>query len=336
MSIIHCITHQLHPDENGAPALRLRDSELAVDETVEELAADLKRAYLGRINREHGRFSAEARERGLAHELDRFVTGQQDFVALSRQLAQQLLQRLQEQGAELRGHLVLFLEQQHEQRAFYLFVVSQRVANRINDRQEIEPVLTLDFGASMMALKVDLGLWQGDEGGAYLSMSPSRARGMAELLEQLAGFSAGVDKAAATRDFLERIETFSNQLPEEQVSDFRNQVVSYCVEQDRQDAPVAINALSQALDGVDNAAFSNYLADHLPADEGRLLLDRKSLQRYVRFAGRERDLAISFSSSQLNKRVHYQPETDTLSITGLPKMLRSQLLGHGDEQGVAD
>lgn len=328
MSIIHFITHQLHPDESGAAALRLRDAELPVDETVEGLAMELKRAYLGRINREHGRFAEEASEDGLARELERFLSGEQDFVALTARLARRLLQLLQEQGGELRGHLVLFLEQQHEQQAFYLFLVNQRIASRINERQEVEPVATLDFGAAMMALKVDLSLWRGDEGGAYLSLSPSRARGMAELLQQLAGFSAGVDKAAATRDFLERIETFSQQLPEEQVGDFRNQVVNYCVEQDLQDAPVAISDLSRALDGVDSAAFSNYLADHLPEGDGRLLLDRKSLQRYVKFAGRERDLAISFSSHQLNKRVHYQAETDTLSITGLPKMLRSQLLGH--------
>jgi nucleoid-associated protein len=259
------------------------------------------------------------------------MAGQQDFVKFSGQLAQQLLQLLQEQGGELRGHLILFMERQHEQQAFYLFVVSQRIASRINDRQEVEPVLTLDFGASLMALKVDLEQWRGDGAGAYLTLSPSRARGMAELLQQLTGFSAGVDKAAATRDFLERIETFSQKLPEEQVNDFRSQVVGYCVEQDLQDAPVAISGLSQALDGVDAAAFSSYLADHLPEGDGRLLLDRKSLQRYVKFAGRERDLAISFSSRQLNKRVHYQAETDTLSITGLPKMLRSQLLGHSGE-----
>lgn len=331
MTIIHCITHQIHPDDNGDPALRPRSAELVVDETLEELATELKRAYLGRINREHGRFSEASLENGLAHELERFSSGEQDFIGLSTQLAGQLLQLLKDQGGELRGHLILFLEQQHEQQALYLFIVGQRIASRINEAQEVEPLLTLDFGASMMALKVDLGLWRSGEGGAYLSLSPSRARGMADLLQQLSGFTAGVDKAAATRDFLERIETFSQQIPGEQVNDFRSQVVDYCVEQDRQDAPVEIGGLSQALDGVDTAAFSSYLADHLPEGGGRLLLDRRSLQRYVKFAGRERDLAISFSSHQLNKRVHYQADTDTLSITGLPKMLRSQLLGHIEE-----
>ncbi|WP_428606399.1 nucleoid-associated protein [Sedimenticola sp.] len=331
MTITHCITHQIHPDESGAPALHLRETELPVDDQVETLAADLKRAYLSRINREYGRFSEASQENGLAGELAQFCTEQVDFVTLSSRLGKQLLQRMQELGSELRGHLILFIEQQHEQQALYLFIVSQRIASRINERQEVEPVLTLDFGASMMALKVDLTLWRSEAGDAYLSMSPSRARGMAELLQQLAGFSASVDKAAATRDFLERIETFSQKLPEEQVGDFRNQVVEYCVEQDLQDAPVEIGGLSQALDGVDTSAFSSYLADHLPEGGGRLLLDRKSLRRYVKFAGRERDLAISFSSYQLNKRIHYQAESDTLSITGLPKMLRSQLLGHVEE-----
>ena len=179
----------------------------------------------------------------------------------------------------------------------------------------------------MMAVKVDLTQWRGGEGGAYLSMTPSRAgKGMAELLQQLIGFSAGVDKAAVTRDFLERIETFTQNIPEDQVNDFRGQVVQYCVEQDLQDAPVEINGLSQGVDGIDSSAFSSYLADNLPGGGSNLLLDRKSLQRYVKFAGREKDLAISFSSYQLNKRVQYQADTDTLSITGLPKMLRSQLL----------
>lgn len=335
MAITHCITHQLYLDDSGAPALRLRDAALTVDETLEGLAAELKRAYLGRINREHGRFAEVSPATGLAHELTELLEGRLGFVELSEQLARRLLGLLQEQGGELRGHLILFLERQHEQQMFYLFLVGQRLANRINDAQELEPVATLDLGSTMMALKVDLGLWRGDgEGkgeGAYLSLSPSRARGMAELLEQLAGFSASVDKAAATRDFLESIETFSHKLPEEQVSDFRNQVVDYCIGQDLQDAPVEIGGLSRALEGVDAADFSRYLADHLPEGDGRLLLDRKSLQRYVKFAGRERDLAISFSSRQLNRRVHYQAETDTLSITGLPKALRGQLLGHLEE-----
>ena len=70
------------------------------------------------------------------------------------------------------------------------------------------------------------------------------------------------------------------------------------------------------------------LYSHAPEGEQELMVDRRSLRRYVKFAGREKDLAISFNSYQLNKRVQYDADTDTLSINGLPKALRNQLLGH--------
>ncbi len=329
MAITHFITHQLHLDENAELALRLRQAPCAVDDLAESLMADLKQAYLGRVNRQHGCFTEDALGQGLGHWLDQLAGGELDFLQLSERLAGQLLKLLSEQGAELRGHLLLFLEEQAGRQTLYLFLAQQRAATRINDRQEVEQVSSLDFGASLTAVKVDLGEWRSEQPGVYLSLSASRGgKGIAELIEQWVGFTATLDKAAATRDFLERIETFSQQLPEEQVGDFRNQVVQYCVEQDQQDAPVVIGGLAQGVDGIDSGAFASYLADNLPGGGTDLHLDRKSLQRYVKFAGRERDLAISFSSSQLNKRIHYNSDNDTLSISGLPKMLRSQLLGH--------
>ncbi len=331
MAIIHFITHHFHLNEQADPAVHRRESELAVDDLTETLAMDLKRAYLSRVNRQHGQFS-EGESAGLADGLEGLLQEKISFVEFSEQVANQLLCLLKDQEIELRGHLVLFQEQQFDQQALYLFIVNQRIATRINEQQEVEPVLTLDMGASLMAIKVDLTQWRSDEGGAYLSLTASRAgKGGATLLEQLAGFSEGIDKAAVTRDFLERIELFSQKLPEEQVNDYRNQVVSYCMEQDLQDEPVEITGLAKVVEGVDPSIFSSYLADNLPSGNSKLLLDRKSLQRYVKFAGREKDLAISFSSYQLNKRIHYQADTDTLSITGLPKMLRSQLLGHVKE-----
>jgi nucleoid-associated protein len=328
MAITHFISHHFHLNEEAEPSVHLRESELAVDDLTETLAMDLKRAYLSRVNRQHGQFSTDAQATGLAGWLDALQQEKTSFLDLSKQIANQLLVLLKEQELELRGHLVLFQEQQ----ALYLFIVNQRIATRFNEQQAVEPVLTLDLGASLMAIKVDLTQWRSDEGGAYLSLTASRAgKSGAGLLEQLSGFSEGVDKAALTRDFLERIELFSQNLPEEQVNDYRSQVVSYCMEQDLQDEPVEIGGLSKVVEGVDPSVFSSYLADNLPSGNNKLLLDRKSLQRYVKFAGREKDLAISFSSYQLNKRIHYQADSDTLSITGLPKMLRSQLLGHVGE-----
>jgi len=58
------------------------------------------------------------------------------------------------------------------------------------------------------------------------------------------------------------------------------------------------------------------------------MMDRRSLRGYVKFTGRQKDLTISFSSSQLNSRAHYNPDKDTLSIDGITRALRDQLLRH--------
>ncbi len=123
-------------------------------------------------------------------------------------------------------------------------------------------------------------------------------------------------------------ETFSKNIPEEQINTYRTQVVDYCMEQEQMDSPVELVELSQAVESVNVDEFSRYLADNLPGGEQQIRMDRKSLRNYVKFAGREKDLAVSFSSHQLNNRINYNAGTDTLSITGLPKTLRSQLLRH--------
>ena len=116
MAITNFITHQIHINESGGLTARLRESEIAADETIETLTAELKQAYLSRINREHGRFSEESEASGLALWLDELEQGQQSFLQFSEQLMKQLVQLLEEQGSEIRGHLILFIEQQHEQR----------------------------------------------------------------------------------------------------------------------------------------------------------------------------------------------------------------------------
>jgi nucleoid-associated protein len=93
--------------------------------------------------------------------------------------------------------------------------------------------------------------------------------------------------------------------------------------QDRQDEPVDVRELSFALDDIDREAFVSTVEQEQP-----FYIDRRSMQRYVKFSGREKDLSISFSSSQLNDRVVFDAGSDTLSIKGLPKALRDQLLGH--------
>ena len=181
----------------------------------------------------------------------------------------------------------------------------------------------------MFGIKVDLHEWLMAKHYAYLSFVPPRgSRGLADSFTALTGFTAGLDKADSTEAFLAGVEAFAKHVDQDQVTSYRNQVVDYCAHQEQRDAPVDLHELSRSVEGIDGDRFSQFMSYYTPERDNTLMVDRRSLRRYVKFAGREKDLAISFSSYQLNSRVHYNPDKDTLSIEGIPRALRDQLLKH--------
>ena len=48
----------------------------------------------------------------------------------------------------------------------------------------------------------------------------------------------------------------------------------------------------------------------------------------MRFTGREKDLTVSFTSTQMPGRIQYNGDEDVLTIKGLPDSLRKQLLAY--------
>lgn len=329
MSVSHFIVHHLCSGSEADVVLKLGQEDHQAATVSQELADELKHAYLGRISREHGKFSTEGAASPLVSGLEGYLAEDQGFVEFTQQLMAQLKIALEGQGQELDAHAIFFVERSFDNRFFYLFLASHKVSYAIGDDLAVQANHFLDLGPSLYGIKVDLTEWKKDQNYAYLSLiAPRGNKALSEIFYQLTGFSDGVDKEGSTRAFLEGVEAFSKQLPEDQVHEYRNQVVEYCMEQDGRDAPVDFHGLSEAVDGVDTDEFVRFMADHYPGSENEVMMDRRSLRSYVKFAGREKDLAISFSSHQLNNRVHYNPDNDTLSINGIPKALRNQLLGH--------
>ncbi len=330
MPISHVTTHHLLRQADSSARLSLRADELAPEGRSEELLAKLKSAFLGRISREHGSFTAEDKERSpLEQLLESFLADGTTFSQLTATLMEWLKRAVDESKIEIDAHCLFFAETGADRHLFYLFVARQQTSLSISEELDVTPSYAIDTGHSLFGIKVDLIEWKERGNYAYLSLLPPRGNpALADVFRRLTGFGNGLDKAEATLAFLAGVDTFSKQLPDETADQFRNQVVDYCASQEEQDAPISLHALAGTLEGVDTARFVKVMTEHAPESQDEVMLDRRSLRRYVKFAGREKDLAVSFSSHQLKQRVQYDPERDTLSIHGLPKILREQLLRH--------
>lgn len=330
MASSQMIVHHLSCDGETPTRLTLSEQLLQDDPRKDQLLDKLKGSFLGRLTRRHGSFASDL-SKGLPVELEEYLAGNNDLVKLSRHFCELLGKELEQRQLTINAHFLFFIEKSFDHHhIFYLFITHQNESLAISDSLQVCPSYVIDTGSSMFGIKADLAEWKGDRQYAYLSQIPPKGDTvLAELFDELMGFNHGIDKQQATSQLLEGVESFAKQLPQEQAKEVRSQVVEFCMEREQNDMPVNIPDLSQALQGVDGDQFVRQFKDYSPeASEEPIMIDRRALQRYVKFAGREKELAVSFSSHQLGERVRYDESSDTLSIHGLPKSLRDQLLRH--------
>lgn len=328
MPIDMLITHHIACDGETDATTRLGDM-LPADDQAAALVDTLKSSFFSRLTREHGCFASEGDPAPLPRELESFSKGELGFVELTTRLLTHWKTLLDKQPQVIDTDVICFSEKQADRQVFYLLVAGYKTAFTVNQDQAIESTRYLDLGSALFGIKVDLHEWLTAKHYAYLSLvAPRGDRMLADSFTALTGFTPGLDKADNTEAFLAGVEAFSKQVDQDQLDSYRNQVVDYCAHQEQRDAPVNLHELSRSVEGIDGDSFTRFMADYTPDDQSALMMDRRSLRRYVKFAGREKDLAISFSSSQLNSRVHYNPDKDTLSIDGIPRGLREQLLRH--------
>ena len=239
MPITHAIAHQLHRSADAPAQLSLRADELATEGASEALLSKLKGSFLARISREHGSFATEGDTAILPQLLQQFLDDKLDFITLSRDFTTALQTQLDEAKIELDAHLLFFVEKSFDHHLFTLFVARQSESLTVNDELEITSSYAIDNGPSLFGIKVDLIEWRERKNYAWLSLIPPRGNPtLTEAFYTLTGFSNGIDKEAATLAFLEGVEEFAKEVPQEQQKNYRNQVVEYCMEQDGQDAPV--------------------------------------------------------------------------------------------------
>ncbi|MBF0256580.1 MAG: nucleoid-associated protein [Gammaproteobacteria bacterium] len=311
------IVHQIRA---GQP---LRSKPLAEGEASAALLDRIKGSFSSRLNREHGRFAADAEPPLLASTLEQMLADPGEFANASARIAQALLSAL-DAGSDYAAYLFFFLQQAPASPAAYVFLVPPKSGPALDAQLQLSQCQGLDLGQNLAGIKIDIQEWQQNQQYAYLSWLPPRGNpSLTEAFLQLSGFTAGINSQEHTQSFLTAVEEFGRELPADGVEDFRRQVVDYCLQQERNDQPLAVQELAANLGEIDRQAFVQAMPQEEP-----IWLDRRSLQRYLRFSGREQDLAISFSSAQLNKRVRYDAQSDTLHISGLPAALRQQLLDH--------
>jgi len=345
MPITHVIAHHISKQIDDDCVLSLRNSELAINTQQTSLFESLKSSFNSRVSRKHGSFDESIEAAILAEEIDAFMDDNSQFQRFTTNFVQKLEDTLNQQNGDINAHLLFFIDTDikpnDKQSTFYLFIVNQNEYLTINDTLEITPIYSIDTGSSLCGLKLNINDWKQRPKYHYLTLVPPKGNEvLSDALHDLSGFGNSIDRAKSTKEFLDNLDAFSKHVPEERQKEFRDQVIDYCEEQEAKDEAVHIPTLSQSIsqsvEGIDCEKFIHEMLPHNPtsgenpseASEQELMIDKKSLRRYVKFSGRDKDLSLTFSTNQLDESVFYNENDETLTIKNIPKGLKKQLVSH--------
>ena len=92
---------------------------------------------------------------------------------------------------------------------------------------------------------------------------------------------------------------------------------------------VPLKALSNYVNEKDPEQFAEFAQQFGQLDsEKNLRPDTRKLKHLVRISGKGNGLSLSFSSDLMQQTILFDEQSDTLTITAIPKSLKKQIMEH--------
>lgn len=334
MAVNNTITHYIS-SAGDAPSTRLnlRQEVYPLSGQVEDLFRQLKQAFTGKGGKAYGRFSREFGEHPLAQWLDEFIAEKMSFTSFTQKAMSHLQGCIEQFAVPIDGHILFFTESLADCELFYIFIVDHCEGLYIDSNLDMADALYLDTGKVSFGVKANLTAWKDDPEDDYLSIM--RFRGDKQLNEALwhfIGFTDEADISADTAEFLEIVDAYSDEVPEEEVQAYRTKIVDYCLDQDKSGEKVSIDELSRHIDESAPTQFAQFVAQKQDNLKTEIIPDRTQLRQFIRISGRNEQLSISFSSDCLGDSIIYDQNTDSLTLTNIPQSLKVRMLKHLQRQ----
>jgi len=337
MALTNCITHRISRQGTETPVeLQLREQVMAVNGRLDELVRELKHAYVGKAGKLYGQFNTDLDKSHVSQWLRESSEEKLSFERFTIKATESLKTLLEDTDLVPDAHILFAMETLADTDVLYVFVMQHNEGVYLDGDLHLQSSHFLDVSGVLLGAKIDMTAWLQEGDASYLSML--RARGdkdFTDLFGNWLGFADQRDIAAETSSFLETVTAYSDTLESEAAQVYRNQVVDYCLEQDKRGEPVVIRELSEHVDTEKPQAFESFVSKRQEEPKAELIPDRRQLKQFVRLSGRNDQLSMSFAADCLGESIVYDKNTDSLVISNIPGPLKLKLIKHLQENQSA-
>lgn len=327
MTLKHCIIHKIERTVPGADInCEMREKENSIAGPVHSLIEQLKQSFQRSGQKLYGHFDTSNSENPLPQWIKEHQQEKSSFVSISHRAMAHLQQQLDSTEEAFAAHVLMVLDSVTEQDLLYIFWISHIDATYINSDLEASGTVYIDSNKLLYGAKVYIDEWLQQDSPKYLSLLTGRGnKPFSDAFTQFIGFTSGVDLVQDTDEFLQIVDQYTQSLPEEKINDCKNQVLDYCIEQNKQGAPIVFNDISSQLNEQEPERFASFVAEQQQSPTPEMYTDRNSLKRYVRYFGRDKHMSISFSADQIGQDIVYDAQTGVLTLKKIPTSLKQQL-----------
>ncbi|MFO1370141.1 MAG: nucleoid-associated protein [Marinagarivorans sp.] len=307
--------------------LKLRQQTLDLNGKSEDLAREVKKAYIKKTGKAYGRFSSDHGAHPLSQWLREYRAGKLSFTSFTHSALTHFKLEIEKCESLVYSHILIAEEVLEGAEFLYFALLDHQNAWYFDADIELSDSLFLDPSQFTLGARINLREWEGEENNNYISIVKFRNdKDLSEAFINFIGFTDKVDQKAQTAELIEVVEQYAGQLDEQTASQTRHTLVNYCLEQAKQDKPVVIEELSQQINHEKSAEIAQFIQTNSQSLHKEIIPDTGALRSLVRLSGRNEVMSMSFASDCIGSTVVYDTDSDSLIIKSIPPALKSRLL----------
>lgn len=294
----------------------------------------LHNVYNAKPSKSYAAFS-EDKNTAFSQRLHTYLEDEIPFDHLSKDTLQLFQAELEKYEFEETGYLLLIDYEYVASRYFMVGVVNLTEHFSVDSEFGIQRSRHLDINKIQLAARIDVSnLLHADEQLKTISFIKGRAgRQVNDFFMDLLGCTETINAKVQSKELISAIDDFmsSESLQMDEKAETREKVYEYCNEKIASGEDADLAELNDTLSMVTDSEFKDFLGQQDYDFDEKLTLDKSTVRKLVKLSGSGGGVSVSFDRVLLGGRVNYNPNSDTLTIQGLPKSLKAVLL---DEFGL--
>lgn len=330
-TIKHAVIHKLIKDKHGRATVVERIADLAITDPVKKLVLDIHDLYASRASKGYGRFESDEINFPSAQILKRvFVSNELGFFDASKLLLKVLATRADSVALATGGYVLMAHVINQANISWFIVAIINNVDDNVIDDASLDVLkaVHVDLKNLRVAGRVNITDWLGgDKDTRYVGFLKQHGE-VADYFKIFLGCNELVVNTEETKKLVSVLKQFSKQegLDQKTEEDFLQAAYNFCLERNKSDQPLSLEALSNAIWPNEPQKLQKAFVENDVQISDGFVPDGRSIKSLMRMKYKTDYWTIDLDRHALSSGyAHYNQTKGELILRNLPDGLKAEL-----------